>query len=262
MLNPQFKSPTILHKKIATALTSFALAVQFLTRIPLNIGLTVSDQRLGLSVLFYPLVGLLIGTMLVLLSQLLPDQSLALNAGIILSTWVLLTGGLHLDGLADCSDAWAGGLGKPERSLEIMKDPAAGPIAVIILVLILLLKWTAIQSLLRVDSGLGFLLLAPFIGRLSILMLMLSTPYVRKNGLGCAMQKHLPKFAARLIVCVSLLIYFWLTNIYSLLIVLMLIVGIRHLSIQRIQGVTGDVYGACVELVETLVLINLALAYG
>lgn len=262
MLNPQFKSPAILHKKIAATLTSFALAVQFLTRIPLNVELTVSDQRLGISVLFYPLVGLLIGTILLLLTQLLPEQSFALNAGIILTTWVLLTGGLHLDGLADCSDAWAGGLGNPERSLEIMKDSAAGPIAVIILVLILLLKWTAIQSLLRVDSTLGFLLLAPFLGRLSILMLMLSTPYIRENGLGSAMQKHLPKPAAWLIVCALLLLFFWLTNIYTLLVVLMLIAGIRHLSIQRIQGVTGDVYGASVELVEALVLISLALAYG
>ncbi|OQK17202.1 cobalamin synthase [Methyloprofundus sedimenti] len=242
-------------------LASFALAVQFLTRIPLNLNITVSDQRLGQSVLFYPLVGLLIGTILFLLARLLPGMSFAIHAAIILSAWVLLTGGLHLDGLADCSDAWAGGLGDKERSLKIMKDPAAGPVAVIILVLILLLKWSAIQSLLQLDAGLGFLLLAPFLGRLSILLLMLSTPYVRENGLGSAMQKHLPRHVARLMIFASLLLCLWLTNIYTLLSVLMLIAWIRHLSMQRIQGVTGDVYGASVELVETVVLISLALAY-
>ena len=86
-------------------LASFALAVQFLTRIPLNINITVSDQRLGQSVLFYPLVGLLIGMILILIARLLPGMSFAIHAAIILSAWVLLTGGLHLDGLADCSDA-------------------------------------------------------------------------------------------------------------------------------------------------------------
>ena len=195
-------------------LASFALAVQFLTRIPLNINITVSEQRLGQSVLFYPLVGLLIGSFLLILIHLLPEQSFAINAAIILTAWVLVTGGLHLDGLADCSDAWAGGLGDKERSLKIMKDPAAGPIAVIILVLILLLKWNAIQSLLLADTGLNFLLLAPFLGRVSILILMLSTPYVRENGLGSAMQKHLPQLAAKLIVLISLLLCVWFTNFY------------------------------------------------
>ncbi|HIL77764.1 MAG: adenosylcobinamide-GDP ribazoletransferase [Methyloprofundus sp.] len=243
-------------------LASFALAVQFLTRIPLNINITVSEQRLGQSVLFYPLVGLLIGTFLLILIRLLPEQSFAINAAIILTAWVLVTGGLHLDGLADCSDAWAGGLGDKERSLKIMKDPAAGPIAVIILVLILLLKWNAIQSLLLADTGLNFLLLAPFLGRVSILILMLSTPYVRENGLGSAMQKHLPQLAAKLIVLISLLLCVWFTTFYTLLSMLLLVGGIRYLSIQRIQGVTGDIYGASVEIVETAILISLAMIYG
>ena len=256
------KSTSIHQGKIGAVLASVALAVQFLTRIPLNININVSDQRLGVSVLFYPLVGLLIGSILLLLTHLLPEQSVAINAAIILTTWVLLTGGLHLDGLADCSDAWAGGLGDKERSLKIMQDPAAGPIAVIILLLILLLKWSALQSLLFVDPELSFLLLAPFLGRLSILILMLSTPYVRENGLGSAMQKHLPKSTAKLIVYTSLLLCFWLSDFYTVVSALILIAWIRHLAMQRIQGVTGDVYGASVELVETAVLISLALTYG
>lgn len=243
-------------------LTSFALAVQFLTRIPLSINITVTDERLGQSVLFYPLVGLLIGLFLLLLTQLLPEQLFALNAAIILSVWVLLTGGLHLDGLADCSDAWAGGLNNKQRSLKIMQDPAIGSVAVIILLLVLLLKWIAIQNLLQADLALSFLMLAPFLGRLSILMLMLSTPYISENGLGSAMQQHLPRSAARLIVCVSLLLCFWLTSIYILLSMILLIYCIRYLAIRRIQGVTGDVYGASVELVEAIVLVSLTLLYG
>ena len=243
-------------------LASFALALQFLTRLPLNLNITFSDQRAGQSVLFYPLVGLLIGAILVLISNQLPEQSLALNAAIILAAWVLLTGGLHLDGLADCSDAWAGGLADKERSLAIMKDPAAGPIAVIILILLLLLKWTALQSLLQQRAEFIPLFLAPFLGRLSILILMLSTPYIRKNGLGSAMQQYLPRQAAKIIIFFSLTLLFELTNLYTLIAVLSLIGLIRHLALQRLQGVTGDVYGASVELVEAMVLISLVLING
>lgn len=243
-------------------LASFTLALQFLTRLPLNFNIPISEQRVAQSVLFYPLVGLAIGAILILLNGLLPAHTLTLNAAIILTVWVLLTGGLHLDGLADCSDAWAGGLGDKERSLAIMQDPAAGPVAVIILILLLLLKWTALQSLLQQQQILIPLLVAPCLGRLSILLLMLSTPYVRENGLGSTMQHYLPQKSAKLITFFSALLCLWLTNIYTLLAVFLLIIFIRYLAIQRLRGVTGDVYGASVEIIETSVLITLALSNG
>ncbi|BCG64143.1 MAG: adenosylcobinamide-GDP ribazoletransferase [Methyloprofundus sp.] len=241
-------------------LISFALAVQFLTRIPIHIKGNISNQHLGQSVLFYPIIGIAIGITLVLIAQLLPNTHPALTAAIILSIWVALTGGLHLDGLADCSDAWAGGLGDKERSLSIMKDPAAGPIAVVILVLLLLLKWSALQTLLQQDHILMPLVLAPFLGRLSILMLMLTTPYIRKNGLGAAMQTELPKHAAKLIVIFSLASSFWLGNVTMIISACLAIALLRYLAMQRLQGVTGDVYGASVEITETVVLTSLILS--
>jgi len=243
-------------------LASFALAVQFLTRFPLNINIELSDKRLGQSVLFYPLIGLLIGSLLALLAYFLPPTSTLLNAALILSLWVLMTGGLHLDGLADCSDAWVGGLGDKTRSLAIMKDPAAGPIAVIVLVLLLLLKWSALQQLLSLDQALLPLLVAPFLARLSILILMLSTPYIRENGLGSAMQQHLPKQAAQLIILITLAACSWFFSVYIVLSTLFIIAWIRHLALQRIQGMTGDVYGASVEIIEAAVLVNWVLVYG
>lgn len=242
-------------------LASFALALQFLTRLPLSSDITLSELRIGQSVLFYPLVGLLIGAVLLLINYLLAGQPVALSAAIILTAWVLFTGGLHLDGLADCSDAWAGGLANKERSLAIMKDPSAGPIAVVILILLLLLKWTALQSLLLQQNALLPLLLAPFLGRLSILLLMLSTPYIREGGLGSAMQQYLPKRAAKFIVCGSLLVVSFM-SLYALLSVLIVVAFTRYLALQRLQGVTGDVYGAGVEMVEAMVLVSLALNNG
>ena len=243
-------------------LASFALAVQFLTRFPLNIKIELTNKRLGQSVLFYPLIGLLIGALLYSLAYFLPAHSIQLNAAIILSIWIFITGGLHLDGLADCSDAWVGGLNDKTRSLAIMKDPSSGPIAVIVLILVLLLKWTALQQLLTQEANWVPLLAAPFLGRLSILILMLSTPYIRENGLGSAMQQYLPKKIAHIFLGIALTCSFWLISAYIVIITLLLIALIRYLSLQRIQGITGDVYGASVEIIEASILVSWVLIYG
>ncbi len=112
-----------------------------------------------------------------------------LHAALLLSLWVLLSGGLHLDGLADSADA-LGGFGDRERTLTIMKDPRSGPIAVVTLVLVLLLKFAAILALIESNHSIG-LLLAPLIGRSAMLALFLGTPYVRAGGLGQALADHL-----------------------------------------------------------------------
>jgi len=242
-------------------LNSFVIALQFLTRIPINTTINYSNQRLGRSVLFYPIIGLLIGALLLTLANFLPPNNNALNAALILSLWVAITGGLHLDGLADCSDAWAGGLGDKTRSLKIMKDPAAGPIAVIYLVLVLLLKWTAIQSLVDNQMYALPLLIAPLLGRLSILILMLTSPYISENGLGNTLLNHLPKRGAQTITFGLLLVCMWF-SLWAILPYLLLIFLIRHLALQRLQGVTGDVYGASVELSETIFIVSWVLFYG
>ncbi len=81
-----------------------------------------------------------------LLLQALP---LVLLSSVILVLWIWLTGGLHLDGLADTADAWVGGFGDKARTLEIMKDPSCGPIGVLSLVIVCILKWSALYVLLQ-----------------------------------------------------------------------------------------------------------------
>ncbi|MDC9728906.1 MAG: adenosylcobinamide-GDP ribazoletransferase [Methyloprofundus sp.] len=240
---------------------SFLIALQFLTRLPVNFSFDYSSQRLGQSPLFYPAIGLLIGLTLATLAQLLPEQQPALNAALMLTFWVLITGGLHLDGLADCSDAWAGGLNDKARTLKIMKEPTAGPIAIIFLVLLLLLKWTSLQSILGQTNQLIPLLLAPVLGRVSILLLMLSSPYVSTKGLAATLFDHLPKQAALLSSISLILICIWFAGITVIAPSLLLIALIRYLSMQRIQGVTGDVYGASVELTEACLLVSWVLFY-
>jgi len=239
----------------------FWIALQFLSSLPIRLPGMPAPQAVGRSLLFYPLVGALFGSILMGLNLLLQGSPLFLHAALLLAAWVLLSGGLHLDGLADSADAWLGGFGDRERTLTIMKDPRSGPIAVVTLVVVLLLKFTAILALIDAHHTAG-LLLAPVIGRAAMLGLFLNTPYVRLGGLGQALADHLPRtlgvqvLALTALACV--LLSGW-AGVWSVLIATVGFFALRRLIIQRLGGSTGDTAGALLELLEMLVLVALAL---
>ncbi|EQM76210.1 adenosylcobinamide-GDP ribazoletransferase [Pseudomonas stutzeri] len=239
---------------------SFLIALQFLTSLPVRLDRMPEPQAVGRSLLYYPLVGLLLGAMLWLVGAVFENASVPLLAALLLTVWVALTGGLHLDGLADSADAWLGGFGDRERTLTIMKDPRSGPLAVVVLVLLLLLKFVALWTLLAADQRLA-LLLAPLLGRSALLGLFLTTPYVRPGGLGQVLAEQMPRNTSRIVLggvvlaCLALGSSGWL--------VLAATVGVGWLSrramCRRIGGTTGDTAGALLELVECAVLVVLAL---
>jgi adenosylcobinamide-GDP ribazoletransferase len=180
---------------------------------------------------------------------------------VLLLLWVAITGGLHLDGLADSADAWAGGFGDRERTLSIMQDPRSGPIAVVVLVLLLLLKFAALATLLQANQPLA-LLLAPWLARGLLPLLFMSTPYVRVGGLGAALAKHLPRQQLPYWLAghgLLLLVLAGSSGLLAMLTALLLLAGLRHLMLQRLGGCTGDTAGALVELAEATVLLVLAL---
>ncbi len=233
---------------------AFLVALQFLTRIPVRVRYEAGAPLLGRSVLYYPAVGLLLGMLLSLPPMLFAGSSPMLLAAIILAVWVLLTGGLHLDGLADCADAWVGGHGDKQRSLQIMKDPASGPIAVSLLVLVLILKFAALNTMFE-QTRLAPLLLAPVLGRAAILGLMLTTDYVRPQGLAEALLQQLPRSHANWVLAISLLGAAVFLGFPAVLFAGGILFWLRQSALSRLGGVTGDVYGAAVELTEAAVLI-------
>ena len=167
------------------------IALQFLTVFPIKLKQMPSLKQNAESLLFYPLVGLMIGGLLFALTLLLQALPSLVLATFVLVIWIWLTGGLHLDGLADTADAWVGGFGDPERTLNIMKDPNCGPIGVLSLILISLLKLAALYLLIEMHQY-DLIILIPLLGRLAPLFLFLTTPYVRKSGLGSAITEYLP----------------------------------------------------------------------
>ncbi len=237
------------------------IALQFLTRLPVSLPGMPAPEQLGRSLLWYPLVGLLLGVLLLILHGLLGDTPAPLHAALLLAAWVGLSGALHLDGLADSADAWVGGLGNRERTLAIMKDPCSGPVAVVVLIVVLLLKFAALQALLAQGAG-AALLLAPLLGRSALLALFLYVPYVRHAGLGQALAEHLPRQAAcRLLLGVMLAcpLLFGGDGVLALLLVTVLFLYVRQCLLRRLGGTTGDTAGALLELVECMVTMGLAL---
>ncbi len=239
----------------------FWIALQFLSSLPIRLPGMPAPQELGRSLLFYPLVGLLFGGLLWALNGLLLGTPALLHAALLLSVWVVLSGGLHLDGLADSADAWLGGFGDRERTLIIMKDPRSGPIAVVTLVLLLLLKFAALLALIDQHATVS-LILAPLIGRSALLGLFLKTPYVRAGGLGQALADHLPRKAGRQVLMLSalacVLIGGW-SGVVALVLSVPLFFWLRQVMLRRLGGTTGDTAGALLELLEVAVLVGLAL---
>ncbi|WP_271411569.1 adenosylcobinamide-GDP ribazoletransferase [Pseudomonas sp. Q1-7] len=241
-------------------MTPLLIALQFLTRLPVRLPGMPAPAQIGRSMLWYPLVGLLLGSLLVGAAYLLEGRPAMLSAAVLLALWVGLSGGLHLDGLADTADAWVGGYGDRERTLAIMKDPRSGPIAVVVLVVVLLLKFAALTALVQAGQWLP-LLLAPWLARGLLPLLFLTTAYIRPGGLGQALAEHLPRRELPVWLGVqggAMLLLGWVAWL-SLALALVVFAWLRGRFVQRLGGTTGDTAGAMVEVVEMGVLVAAAL---
>lgn len=236
------------------------IALQFLTLLPIALKTPPEAQESGRSLLYYPLVGLLIGLLLAACASLLDGLSNPLSAALLLTLWVAASGGLHLDGLADSADAWLGGLGDRERTLTIMRDPRSGPLAIVVLVLLLLLKFAALENLLSQRAAM-LLIAAPLLGRTALVALFLTTPYVRPGGLGSLLAQHLSRGASLgVILLVAILLIVWLgaTGLILCLAASVAFLLLRRLMMRRLGGTTGDTAGALLEITETLALVTAA----
>lgn len=235
------------------------IAVLFLTRIPVpNLG-RIDDRETGLSLVAYPLVGLLIGGILLLVGLATHALPALLQAALLVGAWVALTGALHIDGLADTADAWVGGAGSRERTLEIMKDPASGPIGVAAVVVTILLKTAAAAALL--EHAWLAIPFAAVAGRCALVALFVTTPYVRDSGLGTALATYAPRSAACLtaaaVIGGCLVLAGW-PAVGGLVAAAVTLVIVQHRMARRLGGTTGDTAGAAVELTETAALVGAA----
>ncbi len=232
------------------------IALGFLTVLPTGEDRLASPEEMERAFSLFPLVGLGMGVDLTIvgwLSEKVASPLLAASA--LLVFWVLVTGGLHLDGVADSFDALALGRSKEDR-LRIMKESTIGTFGVLAVVLLMMVKMAALTTLVQKGAWRG-LLLAPMVARwAAVLLAHISTP-AREGGLGgMAIEASTKKTTlVGLAITVAGLLIFWPLGLMNLLWVYLLVKGVSRFWEGKIGGITGDTLGATIEVVEMGILV-------
>jgi adenosylcobinamide-GDP ribazoletransferase len=244
---------------------ALACAMQFLTRIPLATRTLFDNKDYANSLAWYPVIGLILGGLVWLSGVTLAGlSSTSLAAALVVAVWVLLTGALHLDGVADCADAWVGGFGDREKTYQIIKDPRSGPIAVVVLVLVLLVKWAALEVLLGSEHW-WIIWLIPLLARGAMPYIFWRLDYVSSSGLGSAFVEGLSR--QRIVISLLFVVVIAVLSLTAQLEILVLFVVVslliylwwKRASYQKLGGFNGDCAGALVEFLELGLLLGLAI---
>jgi adenosylcobinamide-GDP ribazoletransferase len=236
-----------------------------LTILPVGPKGDVPEHECSGSFVWFPLVGLLIGGVLVAVYTLTAPRLQPLVTGAcVLLAWIVLTGAIHLDGFGDVCDGLYGGR-TPEERLRIMKDPHLGAMAVVGLSALLLVKFALLSSLPRAAMTRA-LLLTPCLGRYAMVLLGTTLPYAR-SGPGTAAAFVRSAHPRALVAATAIILpvsWFALGRLGVWLVVAATITGLVLRSVFRrtLGGVTGDALGAGGELTEVLMLFGVSLAAG
>lgn len=230
----------------------FALSVSMLSTLPF---FRVHDFYKGINgyaVMFYPLVGLIIGTILLgvylLLVPYVPNSYLGV---MIFGLWVVLTGALHLDGLSDTIDGF---YIRKEKALEVMKDPNVGGMGMIFTAVFLILKVSAVVVLLAENKeAIYFLPLVLLLSRFNAVVSIYLYPYITKNGIGSLAKSELKgsQVLAATFYVVAISLFYFIPLLFVSLFVMYIL---KYVFINRYGGFSGDMYGFLIEVTELALL--------
>jgi len=229
----------------------FALAFSMLTSIPFFKVHNFFEGINGYAVMFYPLIGFILGSLLFGIHSLLEPFVPSMHLGIIIFTLsVLFTGALHLDGVADTFDA----LFVPkERAQEVMKDPHIGAMGMLFAVTFLIFKASTFVNL----EAFFILPFVMMLSRFNASLAIYFFKYMRENGMSSLAkkeftQKHLI-IATLFVLGVSLFF-----QLYLLALSLLILLTFKLWAYRRFGGFSGDLYGLMIELTE-LILLNVVI---
>ncbi len=235
----------------------FILMIQFFTRIPIKVEIPSDNEDFGKGLVFAPIIGLMIGGILLgfyyLFMLFLP---LMVTIIFIILLYITITGGLHLDGLADTFDGLFSGRGK-ERILEIMRDSRIGTFGVLALVGVVLADIGLLASINPLNIPYAILLF-PVAGRIGSLLSAGLSSYAREQGLGKSFIDYCTMKEITIGIVIAFIIFYiflgllgvaiaFLTHITTLILTLMLT--------KKLAGATGDILGAVCELNQVAFLI-------
>lgn len=238
-------------------MTGLVTAARYLTIVPIPGAAPARVDSLRGAVVWFPVIGLGLGAILVGVDRVTMLLFPSLLAALLTVTaWKLLTGGLHLDGLADSLDGLAGR--DPADRLAIMRDSRIGVFGALGLILVLLLEIVAVSEL---PSGLRgrSLLVVPAIARATPPLLARLFPPARSEGLGAAFAGSVDWWAA--LVALAIALAMALAALHALGALVFVIAaacaaGITSFVAVRVSGITGDVLGAAIEIAELAGLLT------
>lgn len=247
-------------KYIKNFFEQFIILIQFMTRIPIPLKISYSEKKLGKSIKFFPLVGLIIGLVLyftnflitVYLKNIFYNKTIIAIFLIILE--ILIVGIIHIDGLADTFDGLFS-YAKKEKMLEIMKDSRIGTNGAVVLILYFIAKTVLISEIITTNPK--YLIIFPIIARLSTPVNAGLSNYARKSGMSNAIISENGIFEAIFSLALSIILVFYIIDIKGIITISIAFIFIIIFMLnvrKKIDGITGDIMGACLELTSILVL--------
>ncbi|MEH7085019.1 adenosylcobinamide-GDP ribazoletransferase [Neobacillus drentensis] len=251
----------------------FLIDIQFFTAIPIRRELPMDQEHLKKAVQAFPLVGLMQGiiysTVLFLCLEFTPFSHLA-SAFLLWLATILLTGGIHLDGWMDASDAYYS-YQDQEKRLEIMKDPRTGAFGVLSILVLLSSRFLFIyESITNVENVLYIIItLIPFLSKSVMGILLLTVKAAKNEGLGALFQNAAkpqslwlyPIYLIFLLLLVSFFYKDFLIIGTLILIAACCIFLFRRKAVKWFGGITGDVLGAAVEGTELVLWMTVWLLH-
>lgn len=245
---------------------AFIAALQFLTILPAFRGIGISGKDMERCVIFFPLIGLLIGFLSYAFAALISMVFQPTVCCVLIVLFlVVISGGLHMDGLADTMDGFASSRSEV-RMLEIMRDSRIGVMGVLSIIFIILLKVTFLFSMSH-SFRMNAVVLMPLAGRCSVLIVMLLLNYVRQEGTGLVFSKNkryiwLGLALGMILFITTALLLCSHTGAVMVLASILVALLFSAYCKKKIRGYTGDTLGATCEIVELVPAIVLAMIEG
>lgn len=239
----------------------FLAAIQFLTIFPVPARYYAGEKELEQSVIYFPLVGLLLGILLTLLDFVLCHFLPPLpESMIIVIAMAGVSGFMHLDGLADTADGFFSARPR-ERILEIMRDSRIGAMGAVALVCAIGLKWAALASI-PAPLRWSAILIMPLAGRCTQIFGMSMIPYARSGGGMASVFTRGQQLSSRLIALAMFAGFAWLAlgtlGLSAFALVLVMVIWFSRWCKSKIGGFTGDTLGTACELAEIIIALTAA----
>lgn len=239
---------------------SFILMITFLTRIPIPMKFEFNSDDFVKGFAYFPMIGGIIGLVLMIPFLAIDYLKPSVFAFLIIILYLIVVGGLHLDGVCDVFDGVFSARNK-DKMLVIMEDSRVGAFGVVGLVLYFLGIFVGLFEVVQMELGMWYILLMPVVGRTMALVGAGFSTYAKKEGLGKSLidgTKPIVSSSLIVVLCVSAYLIN-MTVLISVVITTLVVILIIWRLHKILGGITGDVIGLIIEVSQVVFLLSLTI---